>query len=339
MYVTFEELQSTIKEALLKAGLSEDQAEIVATTHAESSRDGIESHGLNRVSRFIRYVKKGWVNPDASIELVDSKGAMELYDGNLGIGIINAKKASQRAKELADINGIGMVALKNTTHWMRGGTYAWDLVNEGYMSIMWTNTESCMPAWGSLVQSIGNNPMCIGVPYKDQPLVLDMAMSLYSHGKLQVTRLAGDTLPFPGGYNKEGQLTDIPGDIEETGRLIPTGYWKGSGLAIALDMFGTLLTNGKSAAQLDEEDRGGCTGVTQIFIVVDPYVFFDREIVEENVSQLIDHLHSAQRENPDRQVSYPGEGVISRRNKAIETDQIHVDEEVWATVKELAEAN
>ena len=75
-----------------------------------------------------------------------------------------------------------------------------------------------MPAWGAKEVSVGNNPFIMAVPNGDSPLILDMAMSQYSYGKLEVTRQAGETLPYPGGYDTEGKLTDNPADIEETRR-------------------------------------------------------------------------------------------------------------------------
>jgi 3-dehydro-L-gulonate 2-dehydrogenase len=147
MRVPFEEMKREIKRVMLKAGLSEEQAEICAQVHTESSLEGVYSHGLNRVPRFIDYVKRGWINLDAKPELLKGFGSLENYDGKMGIGIINAKFCMNRAMELAKEHGIGVVALRNTTHWMRGGTYAWEAANAGFLSICWTNTESCMPAW------------------------------------------------------------------------------------------------------------------------------------------------------------------------------------------------
>lgn len=334
MLVKFDEMKATIKKALLNAGLNDEQAEICAQVHTESSMDGVESHGLNRIPRFVNYVNKGWVNLKGDLELVRSNGFMEHYDGNYGIGIINAKKASKRALELARENGLGLVTLSNTTHWMRGGTYAWDIVEEGFISINWTNTESCMPVWGGKDQKIGNNPICIAIPYKEKPFVLDMAISQYSYGKLQVTRLAGKDLPYPGGFDVDGNLTSEPGKIEESGRILPIGYWKGSGFAVALDLLASILSNGKTAADMDRLDRGSCTGCSQVFIVIDPNVFSTKEEVEKIADGLINHIKSSERTNEDREISYPGEGVISRRENSLKNG-IHADESVWEKVKKL----
>ena len=202
--VPYETVKSTVTQAFLNLGLSQEKAEKCAEIHTESSLEGIESHGLNRVPRFAEYVQKGWVDINAEPELVGAKGAVENYDGHLGIGTLNATFCMDRAVALAKEHGIGCVALKNTTHWMRGGSYAWQAAQAGFIGISWTNTESCMPMWGSKVPGVGNNPFCIAIPRKSGPIVLDMAMSQYAYGKLGVYRLAGKQLPFPGGFDKDG---------------------------------------------------------------------------------------------------------------------------------------
>ena len=119
--VPYETVKSTVTQAFLNLGLSQEKAEKCAEIHTESSLEGIESHGLNRVPRFAEYVQKGWVDINAEPELVGAKGAVENYDGHLGIGTLNATFCMDRAVALAKEHGIGCVALKNTTHWMGGG--------------------------------------------------------------------------------------------------------------------------------------------------------------------------------------------------------------------------
>ncbi len=151
--VKFDEMKQTVKQAFLNAGLSEKQADVCAQIHTEASCDGIFSHGLNRVARFVDYVKKGWVDINAEPKQVKALGSMEVYDGQRGIGITNSLFAVERAMELASQFGIGIVGMRNTTHWMRGGTYGWKAAEKGYAAICWTNTESCMPAWGLRIRA------------------------------------------------------------------------------------------------------------------------------------------------------------------------------------------
>ena len=334
MRVPFEELKAQIKRAMLHAGLSEEQAEVCAATHAESSRDGVYSHGLNRVPRFVDYVRRGWVNLDGKPELLKSVGCMENYDGNLGIGIINAKFCMNRAVELAKEHGVGIIALRNTTHWMRGGTYAWDAANAGYMAICWTNTESCMPVWGAKNPGVGNNPFCLGIPYPNGNIVLDMAMSQYSYGKLQVTRLAGKQLPYPGGFDKDGNLTSDPGSIEESMRILPAGYWKGSGLAVVLDLAAAILSNGLSGAEIDKVGKGSCGACSQVFIAFNPTIFGTEQDIERILNSTVDQIHNSVPEREGGRITYPGEHTLETRKESIELGVV-VDEGVWNEVCSL----
>ncbi len=336
--VPFETVKDTVTKAFLNLGLTKEQADTCASIHTESSLEGIESHGLNRVPRFAEYVQKGLVDISAKLELVGAKGAVENYDGHLGIGVLNASFCAERAVALAAEHGIGCVALKNTTHWMRGGTYAWQTAKAGFVGISWTNTESCMPMWGSKEPGVGNNPFCIAIPRKDGPIVLDMAMSQYAYGKLGVYRLAGKQLPYPGGFDKDGNLTSDPGAIEESKRILPTGYWKGTGMAIALDLAAAAMANGKTGVQLDRENQGSCTGCCQIFIAYDPYLFGDEEEIQEKLN---DRVAAADATAPDReggQVTCPGERTAATREKNL-AEGVVVDELIWQQIQELAAGN
>src|SRR6187455_558658 len=268
--VSFNEMKSTIKKAFIIAGMPEIKADECARVHTESSRDGVYSHGLNRVERFVDYLINGLVDANAEPSLISNLGAMEVYNGNIGPGILNAMFAMNRASEIAKKNGLGLVSLNNTTHWMRGGAYGWQAAENGYIAICWTNTESCMPPWGAKSCSVGNNPFIMAVPRKEGHVVLDMAMSQYSYGKLQVTRLKHQKLPYPGGFNASGELTDDPEAIEETRRLLPMGYWKGSGFAILLDIISSLLSGGLSTSGVDKTGKGSCGRCCQVFIAIDP---------------------------------------------------------------------
>ncbi len=336
--VPFDDMKQTVKQAFLNAGLSEAQADTCAQIHTETSCDGIFSHGLNRVARFVDYVQKGWININAEPVRVKSSGSIEVYDGQRGIGIINALFAVDRAMELAREQGIGLVGMRNTSHWMRGGTYGWRAAKQGFATICWTNTESCMPAWGAKNTRLGNNPYVMAVPMKEEgALILDMAMSQYAYGKLQVTRLNGEKLPFPGGFDKNGNLTDEPGLIEESMRILPTGYWKGSGMAILLDAMAAFLTAGAPTNEIDKIQQGSCTGASQVFMIFDPQHFGGKAFSEDLAASIADYVKSSEPADDNGDVFYPGEREVSRRARH-RAEGIPADESVWAEVQRLARA-
>jgi 3-dehydro-L-gulonate 2-dehydrogenase len=336
--IPFETMQQVVAEAFVKAGMNEQEAAVCARVHTESSCDGIYSHGLNRVARFVDYLQKGWVDAHAKPSLVKKLGVIEIHDGNRGPGILNAFYATERAMALAAEQGVGIVSLRNTTHWMRGGTYGWHAADRGFVAISWTNTEACMPAWGGKNPRLGNNPFVMAVPRKKGHIVLDMAMSQYSYGKLQVTRLKGATLPFPGGFDKEGALTSEPGPIEESMRILPTGYWKGSSFAILLDTLAAVLSEGLATNEIDKIKQGSCTGCSQVFIVFDPRKLGGEEFTEKVADGVVDYVNSSTPDEHSAEVRYPGESVLRTRHEH-RANGIVVDDGVWAEVLTLAGKN
>lgn len=329
-------MQDVVSSAFIKAGMNAEDARLCARIHCESSCDGVYSHGLNRVPRFVDFLQRGWVDAQAKPVCVKKLGALEIYDGQRGPGILNAFYALNRAMELAAEQGVAIVSLRNTTHWMRGGTYGWHAADKGYASICWTNTESVMPAWGGKNPSIGNNPLVMAVPRAKGHLVLDMAMSQYSYGKLQVTRLKGEQLPYPGGFDHAGNLTSEPGPIEESMRILPAGYWKGSGLAILLDTLAAVLSEGLPSNAIDQVKAGSCTGCSQVFILIDPSQMGGAALSNQIADSVAASINQTTPDNPQRPVTWPGESTARIRQDHLQNGVI-VDPGVWAEVLTLAD--
>src|SRR6516162_1277739 len=243
--VPSEHVQEVLREILKKLDFSPERAVLCARLFTEASRDGVHSHGLGRFPRFVRGIRTGLGNVHATPELAAARGSLERWTGRGGVGNLHAWQSMERAIALARMHGVGWVALAHTNHWMRGGTYGWQAAEAGVIGICWTNTMPNLPPWGSSAPLLGNNPLVIAVPRPQGHVVLDMAMSQFSYGALESYRKRGQLLPVDGGFDPEGRLTRDPGAIEASGRPLPIGYWKGSGLALMLDLLAGLLSGGR----------------------------------------------------------------------------------------------
>ena len=329
--IFYEDMQNIFAGILIKNGLPESKSKVCARTFAQTSLDGVYSHGVNRFPRFVQYLKEGYVNVDAEPECVMQLGPFERFDGHLGAGIWNATHCMDRAISLAKSQGMGCVALRNTHHWMRGGTYAWQAVNEGCAAICFTNTKPNMPAWGSKSASVGNNPLIIGVPHDQGPVVLDMSLSLFSYGKMENYQLMGKPLPFPGGFDDQGQLTTDPKPIIQNERTLPVGYWKGSGLSIMLDLMASILSDGKTTYQIGKEPIE--YALSQVFMC------FDLEQLghmrDTLVAEVKRSLELADLDESESGVFYPGQRTLATRKENTEKG-IPVSEEVWEHIRSLA---
>jgi 3-dehydro-L-gulonate 2-dehydrogenase len=330
--IPYDKMKSEFQRILLKNGFTSERAEECAGIFAVNTLEGVSSHGVNRFPRFVKNIQDGFIKPGSVPTLVHRTGSLEQWNGNLGPGPLNAKFATSRATQIATEHGIGMVALANTNHWMRAGTYGWQAAKNGFVLISWTNTCPNMPTWGAKDARLGNNPFVIAVPYKNEAIVLDFAMTQFSYGKMETYKSEGRKLPFPGGYNKQGEMTSDPGEILESWRPVPVGYWKGAGLSLLLDILATVLSGGLSTHQISS-----CvseSAISQVFIAVCLEKLSNYKYIETAVNGIITDLKQSDPENDMSSVRYPGESVVKIRsenmNKGIPVNRI-----IWGKVLNL----
>ena len=330
--VGFENMVSEFRRVLLAIGFAEARGERCARLFAENTRDGVVSHGLNRFPGFVESCKGGTVDITAEPRMVRQLGVIEQWDGQGGVGLLNAEASMARAVAIAGVEGMGCVGLRNTNHWMRAGTYGLQAADAGCIGICWTNTTALMPPWGATEPRVGNNPLAICVPYEDHHVLLDIAMSQYSNGKLEVLRRSGEELPIPGGYDVNGNLSTNPEDILESRRALPIGYWKGSGLALVLDLMATVVSGGDSTANISSRPQE--TGVSQVFIAIDAASLAGAQFIQEAVAQVVSDFTTATVARGADRVRYPGEGMLAIRRDNIENG-IPVEPGLWWQVLEM----
>ncbi len=330
--VSYHEMKSVFKRVLLKTNFEEAKADRCAEIFATNSLEGVYSHGVYRFPRFIEYAQKGFIKINATAEQVSSTGALEQWNGHLGPGPLNAEICANRAMELAAKNTIGCVALANTNHWMRAGFYGWQAAKKGFAFIAWTNTIANMPAWGATNKKLGNNPLVFAVPFGENAIVLDFAMTQFSYGKMEAAKLEGKNLPFAGGFNENGELTKNPGAILKTGRALPIGYWKGTGLALLLDILAAVFSAGQATHEISKQKVE--FGVSQVFIAIDLKNLQNYPSIEKTIQKIIDDIKNSIPEKKIDEIRYPGERVTRTREKNLEKG-IPVSKSIWESITNL----
>lgn len=339
--IPVDQVKTRLATVLCNHGFTPDTAGILADTFTENSLDGVYTHGLNRFPRFIELVKKGHVRVAEQAVLKNACGALEQWDGRLAPGISNALDATDRAMQLAQAHGLGCVALANTNHWMRGGTYGWRAASRGFVFIGWSNTIANMPAWGAVDARLGNNPLVLAVPHGDQAVVLDMAMSQYSYGAMETHQRNQELLAMPGGYDAAGNLSRDPAAILESQRALPVGYWKGAGLSLLLDILATVLSGGLSTAEISRQEAE--YAVSQVFIAMDTRKLGQPAALRQMVINIIEDYRQSQplskqeakqeakQDGGHAKIHYPGESALHHRHTNLR-DGIPVDERLWAEI-------
>lgn len=325
------EMESLFYKILIKKGFIENKAKMCAHIFTNNSLDGVYTHGVNRFSRFVQYVSDGHIDPSKEPICINRLGNIEQWDGQTGPGPLNALFCTDRAMELAAVQGMGCIAIANTNHWMRGGTYGWKAAQKGFVFIGWTNTTANMPTWGAVNSKLGNNPLVIAVPYQNEAIVLDMAMSQYSYGALDFYQLKEQQLPVPGGFTVDGKLTTDPVEIRKSQRILPIGYWKGAGLSLLLDIVATILSGGLSVAEISKQ-KAECN-VSQVFMAIDISKLHNFKSIQAAIQQILDDYHQSTPEGSSK-ILFPGERVLAVREENTNKG-IPVLKTVWDEIQAL----
>lgn len=331
--IPFKELVSLLEDVLVGHGFREDRAQRSATLFAKASLDGVASHGVNRFPLFLEKIRKGTVKPAAEPLILHASSVYEKWDGRLGPEDLNAWHCMNRAIGRAKSNGLGCVALRNTNHWMRGGNYGWQAVEEGCIGICFTNTKPNMPAWGSSAPVLGNNPLVIGIPGKKRPVVLDMAMSQFSYGKMESYLRNQRQMPYEAGFDEKGKLTKDPAVILENELALPAGLWKGAGLSLVLDMLASLLSEGKATHEIGkgkEEEHS----ISQVFLCFHLQKLGLTDFPEEKIDDILNNLKSTPAFDSS-EVRYPGEQTLKTRQRNLKQG-VPVDKKIWEKILNLS---
>jgi LDH2 family malate/lactate/ureidoglycolate dehydrogenase len=306
-----------IRDALLAVGAPPHVAELEAEIGAEVDLCGVHTHGVRLLPVTVRNIQSGVTNPDPKLEMVVEHPASVLLETVCGIGRYVSAVGMDMAVERATTFGIGAVAIRGVAHWGRGHSYALRAARAGMIGLAFTNAIVNFPAWGTRVPSLGNNPMAIGIPAHDgEPVVLDMAMTQTSIGRVREAAASGGRIPLGWGLDSEGRPTEDALALLASGRFLPMGGHKGSGLAFMIELLTAGLAGGLLCYEQGRDGRPSDTagGSTKLFIAIRPFGPW----LGEQVSSLKQHLASASPAPEQGEARWPGEGSYRRRTDYLE---------------------
>ncbi|MBQ2990173.1 MAG: Ldh family oxidoreductase [Clostridia bacterium] len=335
IYVSYEDAVAKMAKGLERF-LTPDLAHEFAEIFAGNSLDGVYSHGMNRYQRYLDDMASGLC--DASVtqaQKVSGLGGFEVWDARFGVGPLIAGQVTERAIELAKEHGIACVALRNNSHWLRAGRYGLMMAEAGMMGLCMTNTCMNLVAYGAKEPSTGNNPITFAIPRKAGPLVMDMAVSQYAFGKLEIMAQEGKMLDAACGYDEAGNETADPAEIVKTGLMMPMALWKGSALSIMIDMMVSMASLGRSSLEIGKPSDGE-KGMSQLFICLNPRAVVDMDAADAKLEETVAFLDALEARGGMSGVHVPGVNLekTRARNRA---NGIPVTEATWAKILKAAE--
>ena len=322
-WVSFEYLESFMKDVFMGLGVPEEDAGICADVLITSDKRGIDSHGIGRLKHiYYDRIKIGIQEPLTNFEIIREGPTTAVVDGHHGMGHVIGYKAMQMAIDKAAEYGMGMVAVRNSTHYGIAGYYSLMAAEAGMISINGSNARpSIAPTFG-VENMLGTNPMTFGIPTDEPfPFVLDCATSVSQRGKIEVYGRAGKEIPAGWVIGEDGKTrTDTLQILQDLvagkAALAPlgglgeeTGGYKGYGYAAVVEILCSALQGGAFLKGLLGWENGKRVHykLGHFFIAVDVQAFIELDEFKKTTGEILRALRASRKAPGEDRIYTAGE--------------------------------
>jgi LDH2 family malate/lactate/ureidoglycolate dehydrogenase len=246
---TYNSLHQFAHAVFVRIGCSVDQATLATEVLLRADLRGIDSHGIARLSGYVRLWDKGRVNCAPNIRTVYETPSTAVVDGDRGLGLVVAPRAMEVAIEKAKAVGTGWVSVKNSNHFGIAGYHAMMALPHDMIGIAMTNASPLVAPTFSIERLLGTNPIAVAIPANEQPpFVADFATTTAANGKLEILQRKNQLAPVGWVQTRTGESTTNPNETRDGGALIPLGSdrehgsHKGFCLGAWVDIFSAVLS-------------------------------------------------------------------------------------------------
>lgn len=335
--VHWETLRDYCQVLLMSRGVPERDARIVAESLVEAELCGVASHGVSRMSIYLKRLEEGVVNPAAKITVLQESASSLALDADNGMGMVAGVYAMRRCIEKAKESGCCFASVRHSNHYGMASTYARMAAEEGMIGFTSTNAPPNIAPWGSCQPYNGTNPIAIASPTPGQPVVLDMAPSVVAMGKIIFAAKMGKSIPEGWGLTKEGKPT-TDAKLASEGSVLPIGGPKGSGLAIFVDILCGILAGAQFGPHINNmwNDFKNPQDVGHVFFALDISKFEDPDVFRKRIGQMIQEIKSLPKNPGVQEIFLPGELEQTRADRA-RAQGIELSDIVYEELRALGE--
>ncbi len=246
---SYQKLFSFSKNIFLKIGCNEADSETATKSLLSADLRGVDSHGVARLSGYIRLWEVQRVNAEPAIKIVHETPSTAVVDGDRGLGLVVAPFAMQVAIDKAKQVGTGWVSVKNSNHFGIAGHHAMMALQDDMIGIAMTNASALVAPTFSIERLLGTNPIAVAIPAGNEPaFVADFATTTAANGKLEILQRKNEAMPLGWALSKEGEPSTNANEIKNGGLLLPLGgdkehgSHKGYALGAIVDIFSAILS-------------------------------------------------------------------------------------------------
>ena len=271
--MTLEEIRDLAYSALAANGCDDANASAVADTVARAERDGSHSHGLFRIPGYVASLRSGKVDGKASPAVESPAASVVAVDGRRGFAPLSLAEGLPVLAEAAGRTGVAAMKLVNIYHFAALWPEVEALSERDLVAVACTTTNPMVAPSGAREALLGTNPIAFSWPRPGRaPLVVDMATARIARGEVMLASREGHAVPGDAGLNAEGKPTTDPDAILKGGVQLPFGGYKGSAVALMVELLAAGLTGDHFSYRVGETDigDGGPPGGGELVLAFDP---------------------------------------------------------------------
>lgn len=329
-----QDLEGFVTRVLVRLGVPESDARLVADCLIYANLSGVDSHGIVRLPHYVTRLENRSINAMPEITMRQPRSSILSVDGDDGLGHVVTSRAVSRGMEICRETGSVMISVGNSSHFGMAGYYLRDITQAGLVGMVTTHTDVRIVPDGARKPFAGTNPIAYGFPTGGEPLVLDFATTSVSFGKIALARAENREIPADWGLDENGDPTTNPHKLE--GMHAIAGH-KGAGLAMIIDLFSSMFSSMPYGPHINRmyEELDAPRKLGHFISLWDIGALVPVDEVRARMDGYIAELHALPRQQPDIDVMFPGEPEARRRAERTEAG-IPIEQGLLAELEQLA---
>jgi LDH2 family malate/lactate/ureidoglycolate dehydrogenase len=312
VYASVDAADAFVRALLAVHGVPEKDAVIIAGCLVSADLRGVDTHGICRLPGYLDRVRRGLINARPTLTPRRVTPCAAELDGQDGFGFVIGMRAMDEAMAMARDFGIGVVSVRRSTHFGMAASYVMPAIEAGFLALVFSNASPAMPPWGGREALLGTNPFAAGAPGgKYGPYLLDMSPAVAARGKIRKAERRGEKIPLGYALDAEGRPTTDPA-AALGGVVLPIGGYKGSGLAMLMDIFGGVISGAAHAGGVGDQYKayGRPQDVGHFFMAMRANLFIPETDYRARMDTLIERVRACPKAEGVAEILIPGEPEV-----------------------------
>ncbi len=321
IYTSLSSLESFSNSVFSKMGCNDQDAKVAAKFLVNADRRGIDSHGVARLSGYVRLWKKGRINTSPNMVVETEAPAALTLNADAGLGMVAGFKTMDQLLKKSEQTGVAFGVVKNSNHFGIAASYVEMALQAGAIGWAMTNASPLVSPAGGKERLLGTNPICVGIPAgKEAPFLLDMATTTAANGKLEVLKRKGKSAPTGWVLDANGNPTQDIDALSKGGAMVPLGsnsdgaWHKGYGLGALVDILSGVLPGAgfgpwvpPFVAFLEPKPNAPGDGIGHFFGVMRPEAFRNKQDFLNDMDLWLKTFRNSAATDSNQPVMIPGD--------------------------------